>query len=1233
MATENESHVDENIQSDKMERLKVTNTILDNFRKLTKDKEKVRITASVSLVKYLLDNECIENEVKYALERLIRGVGSSSTNARCGFYSTLITFLNYSNITIKEIFEIVDKELHKGKSNSKSENADIAMGHILVCGAILRSELFSKTTDEEQTKVLQYLINAGKERSYLLYPSFELLLDFVNRLNVKEFEGLVLPLIQPELEKPWIDYNLDSLYLLIKLRDKYPNIIDQQILKKITGHTKLLNKNNVKDIANILMNILRISAIKHPIYESFGKVILRTEFTIQFMSHLDEILSKYNKNKHLIIINFLTLILSNTDSPNDVPFLLGNNLIQHTLTIFRQLKGSEKDNELKQLTHKLFEVIHETMKKGEVTEQTKILVLKKLLFSPGTFIFEKITKSKLVQQIAGTLKNEGIKKLANLYKEVIMLENKEFNAETTEIFQNNDRLYAAHLLVKLMGHSEMRAENEWKEEQLKFLMHLGLTKQPKIGVELASSLKETFYHSLDLKLSTLEDLCKVLLGVFNDLDSYISEDNLEIALRSPITPETYSTWIKAKNFINKIESKKTKKLKLVFQVLFLHLGLQLFNNVILAKDSLEELFSCYERIKKKNSQNDNDPSWIEVVVELMLSLLSHNSHLLRKIINCVFPSLCHYLNATNIHQILSVLDPKNEENPLSNKDDISDESEQSEEESCDEDEESDEEISEDDDIGETNNDKLRKALHTALMQNMDEDCEQSDIDLDLIDEEQGEKLNKALGDVFKQFKPNIGKSNKQNKNEETLTHFRVRVLDLIDIYLDSNPSMILTLEIMLPLLQLLEFCIKDNHQKPLQDRVKSCLKKLTNLKKFDDITELDENTLSGLLKSLLEKGTKSNLVLQFVGENIAQCCIFIIKCSENLLNSADIPKKIKKHIKCDIYNIISESLDFYLSKRDCHIPLMLFKQIFSMSWSGNVQLISKLVGIIFEDSIRPFTRNKCIELMKIFYSNNRFLSNISEKGQDELNKISNEFLEKNLIFFNDLGNIRTADVKENFISFLFALIATIKRSPVKCEDFDWKKLGEAIRQYRSFLHISQDTKRSYNNLCSALGVSNIVQMKESPITLGSKCDDHLGSAKTIKGKEEKRKKNKEMMKLKKETKEKRLQSLSEGFKVDFKSVESMNGIEEEHILKENGDNTLNSAKTNKALKKLKKQYKEDSLESLSEDLKGSFENSENMNGSEGTETIKENGEIPNEHKVKKRRLVNGAMSISKKNKT
>lgn len=157
-----------------------------------------------------------------------------------------------------------------------------------------------------------------------------------------------------------------------------------------------------------------------------------------------------------------------------------------------------------------------------------------------------------------------------------------------------------------------------------------------------------------------------------------------------------------------------------------------------------------------------------------------------------------------------------------------------------------ESMNEDED--ETVTDRLRMAVRQALgdasVQTDDED-----IDVNEIDEEQGKRLDKSLAAAFRILRENRqSRSKKQEKSAQALTHFRVRVIDLLETYLECDPSMGVVLDMVLPLFTLLEYCIKDPHQKPLQDRVRSCLKKLSGVKKFKDTNNVDEQLLTVILK-------------------------------------------------------------------------------------------------------------------------------------------------------------------------------------------------------------------------------------------------------------------------------------------------------------------------------------------------------------------------------------------------
>lgn len=176
-----------------------------------------------------------------------------------------------------------------------------------------------------------------------------------------------------------------------------------------------------------------------------------------------------------------------------------------------------------------------------------------------------------------------------------------------------------------------------------------------------AQFKETFYHALDHKLPRLNDLRSILSELVHFVNINLKEQTLK--LRNPLTNEVKNSWEKVIYSIKNLEnnSKKTEAVP-VFHTMNLHMGLQLFSDPQMAIMAIDELQSCYERVLKQtrkhktgsNKKLNDEPEWVEVVVDLLLSFYSKNSHLLRSLVGCVFPHICSYVTPTAIHQILAV---------------------------------------------------------------------------------------------------------------------------------------------------------------------------------------------------------------------------------------------------------------------------------------------------------------------------------------------------------------------------------------------------------------------------------------------------------------------------------------------------------------------------------------------------------------------------------------------------
>jgi len=200
---------------------------------------------------------------------------------------------------------------------------------------------------------------------------------------------------------------------------------------------------------------------------------------------------------------------------------------------------------------------------------------------------------------------------------------------------------------------------DWRIVQLKFLIRQSFFKNKHSALtdDVASTLRQSFFKALGTKLPSLENLIDVL----NTLSSYVQELlDSGTAPRLPLARETLDAWKTAMALVKKTKDRKPGSVQQVFHLLFVYMGLYLFMDAPMALDALKELHSCYEHSsakaakKRKSLKTDDEPQWIEVTVELLLSLLSNGSNLLRTLVGIVFTHLRKHITREALHQILEV---------------------------------------------------------------------------------------------------------------------------------------------------------------------------------------------------------------------------------------------------------------------------------------------------------------------------------------------------------------------------------------------------------------------------------------------------------------------------------------------------------------------------------------------------------------------------------------------------
>lgn len=321
------------------------------------------------------------------------------------------------------------------------------MGRILLCGALIRSKLLVRNSVEMQQQITEILLNSGKQRSYLSFISVTFLSEFVVQLDIESMKN-VWPIIEKEIGKPWSEQTLDTFYVLLIIRDKHPSLVNHKFLKEHLGVKEIITKESMEDIVKVLTALPRIISYQHPVFKLFCEKLVATEFVADFWKGIDQKFVKPSWTDEYVAVEILRLILLNVTDKTVIPSLLSPNLLQHMLKRFSNCKRNNNDAILVAF-RKVLHLMVSATNDEDIKMKTQLSILKKLILHPGDLMIEKKTGVKVIQIITGNLKIDGIKKLCQLYRDII--ENKmtkEKEGIKVESWTNAERSYTAQLLTK-----------------------------------------------------------------------------------------------------------------------------------------------------------------------------------------------------------------------------------------------------------------------------------------------------------------------------------------------------------------------------------------------------------------------------------------------------------------------------------------------------------------------------------------------------------------------------------------------------------------------------------------------------------------------------------------------------------------------------------------------------------------------------------------------------------------
>ncbi|KAJ6625239.1 Myb-binding protein 1A, partial [Pseudolycoriella hygida] len=1028
----------------------------------------VNINGSVEFLKYFTTNDDSIEQHRYAIKRIVRGLGASTCSSKSIFFRTLVGILTLpasESVSVDEIIQVMEKELKIGKEIKNKEDSDALIGHILLCGSLIRSNRLESGSDEDLSKCTHLLTTASRHKIVHSSLAFTFLIELLNRLPQKRFQSLVWPIVSKELKRPWERQNINTVHFLLALHAKYPELLDVEYLESSLQTPEILTPLSFKHLGRMFWGNKSMNAVTHPAYDELSQFLCQSnskQLVKFWCGEVNECLAAPSKLKEIVTIKILKdLFNCGKFKTKTLLKLLTDRFVKMIVSSLKNVKQMKKGSYLVYYYDEFFEAVNKHLSKEEDDDE-KVEMIKKFILHPGALTIGKFTSQNFVHQMITHLGCRGVVNMTKIYQSIFIGELAKDPGDATVQWLNVEKQHAAQMMQFLIGSK---------------------TKMP-----------------------DLNNQQKMLLPVVEFCNGILSMKKRDKYLREPLTSEAIQSWKKMFDYVTSPPNKMDQKLDSIFRVMFMFMGLQLFREPETAQLAIVDLEKCMENVNKKkvnarrskNVDEHEQPQWIEVIVDIFLHLLSQNTKFSKFVVNTLFSHLCPSLTLTAVNQILSVLD-MSIANPLS-----------------------------------TANDQLRNALSTVLGIDGDTDS----VDLDDMTEEEAARLDKGLSAVFQSMKKS--NPNKKSKKERTIAttvmHFRIRVLDLVEIYVNvkSPPSMEICLEIMLALFGMVELCV-ETEQKQLSERIDKVLTKLLAVRHFENVENVNEDHLHKILDALIQRKVNP-AAIETYNKLLSKSLTFIVS---NLHLAAQQ--------NGSVVSAITNYATQFLNTRNPTMSFTLLKDIFHLRWIG-IWLIGVAMAEHGFDSTkqrpRPLRRMQLFELLGQLYKNHGFIKQNAELIKKRSRKIVGSVV-KYLNFMQEMNKV----YPKEFLA-LTALLCEIRKCaqnadiPKLNETIEWKEVAEKVQNIRrKVVLLSLD---SYQTFCQ---LNNVQVLKKSDVvernveTINEN-DDH--SAKENINEKKKRKRQKSLenaenvkanKKQKKLSKAERLRIASEGLNgISFSSV-------------------------------------------------------------------------------------------------
>ncbi|KAJ8123846.1 hypothetical protein ONZ43_g297 [Nemania bipapillata] len=505
----------------------------------------------------------------------------------------------------------------------------------------------------------------------------------------------------------------------------------------------------------------------------------------------------------------------------------------------------------------------QSIEKGvEAHPELLVPILKELIGRFGLYDFDQRTASKTIEGLLQWATPANSKKTLKLLREPV-LNPKDEPADIEKLRQAYaDYVFKMTVQAKVsdIDPEEVDTKNVL-EIGIKELASCAYSIQEEFKPPLSESTRDAFRNRL---ASAFSKVTKQHNNTEYLCDAVRSVKPTAVSMTDEIETECKGA-LKAMGKLLKSSKKSgdsSSNVSLGLALLYATTILQVYNGAPDALMILQDLEACSEKTSSKETGAS------ELLVEILLSLVSRQSPMMRQISEQVFEAFAPQISSNALqlltenllaeensrgHQALFENNDEDAEmadaaesgsdSEVSDEDEISeigsdvefvtlngaditaDGDTNEEQDGDDQDKEDGEEEEPEDAELAALDDALAKVLNSHRL-DKDQDAESSDDDSDMTDSEMM-ALDEKLVDVFKHRIKNTKRKNEKKDAKETVILFKHRVLDLLNIYVKQEASNPLAFSLLLPLLEL----IRTTSAKPLANKAMNILTDLSKSSK------------------------------------------------------------------------------------------------------------------------------------------------------------------------------------------------------------------------------------------------------------------------------------------------------------------------------------------------------------------------------------------------------------------